>query len=261
MPFNVPLDTLYSLMRYSIFVFSRHAPRTPEDQQAYESVLSLVLKSCSHSDPSFSLFHLESVCGVEQRQRWQVLVAAFLSLALRVLRGQYAPPPNHRKSQPSVATIKSQKEQARVHVRSNTAALLHHFAEWTVQSLPSSSSSAESTTALLRLGTVRAVAFPLCILLRDLCAAHDRDLTTGEEEGTQLLTADIANILRVALSNSGSGSGSDGKSVVAGVLGAGSTAYQVRVRGVCDSCCAGMSCQEEFCHPHSFYLTHATCDV
>ena len=203
MAFNVPLDTLLTLVRYIIFVSSSSLRNSSgivvqqEDEQAYRDVLELVVVSCAHCDAKFCLFELVNVSN--QLQQWQVLVASFLTIVVRDLQHRLSGRNSVKKSdQNTLNTADS--------VVMNEITLIHAFAV-NVKDIHGQHSD-------LRMGMARIVSMSLCSLLLNVC--NEKYI---EFRG---LANDITDVLRIALKIE---SGEREKS--AGVLGISVISYQV----------------------------------
>lgn len=205
---NVPLDTIFSLMRCSVFVFRDVSPRTPSSWLTYRTVLNLVLKSSCSTINSFCLFHVDNFLDDEASRRWQVLVSSFMLLTVNVLSHlelENASPPD---------TLEVNDDDADK-VLSQTSSLVHGFASC-VERCP-----ADSTAAALLMGPARAISIALCGFLRGLCTQGTKGVASivwTSALGSSL-PADISSILKFALSYPRLSSGG---------LGASSASYEVR---------------------------------
>lgn len=213
MSFNVPLDTLFTLMSGTVFTFSRQASsQSVSDRQSLEVVISLVVKACTQKTqaPSFSLFHLDNFTTEEKQQRWQVLVSCFLTVAVTTYI--------------DINADWSDKQSS--NIMEQISSLIHFYSTFTCTKEDSDS----SITTALKLHTARAVSLSLCRLLRLLSVTDESSLLMRQGEGKQeedatkmRLMEDITEILRFSLKKR--------TVVVSGGLGAGPVSLEV--------CCCG----------------------
>jgi hypothetical protein len=182
--FNVPLDTLFTLMRCSIFLI----PRAEEDTEimtSFQEVLNLIVIASKHSKNSFSLFHLTNIVDDEVlRNRWQVLVSDFFSIAFQMSR-------NILISANNSDSTGEQFENGSDCTLVRTSSLIH--------SLVVLIDTSKGRAADIVLGTIRALAVSLCGLLRDVCNVNTTSSNSEVSDRNSGLSTDIAIVLKYAL--------------------------------------------------------------
>ncbi len=180
MPFNVPLDTVLTLMRYCIYIFSHRIEedKTVAEQNAYDSVLALVLKASSHVIPAFCLFYRPNF-PTKKLPQWQVLLSSYVNLTVRDLEFHVAKPETV-----AMAT-----------------ALVHQVASFLSGSHDDGDGSISGHDLYdLQLGTARLVSSSLCCSLRYWAmVVESGSVANGGDTHKSTLLPDIAFIVKFAI--------------------------------------------------------------